>query len=48
VQNTCQIFEQRLDEKRVKILNEEQKIREVKTILNQIKVQLMARKKQDK
>ncbi len=48
MQNTCQIFEQRLDEKRVKILNEEQKIREVKTILNQIKVQLMARKKQDK
>jgi hypothetical protein len=48
VQNTFRILEQRLIEKRGKMLDEEQKIHEMKTILNHIKVQLMTQQKQDK
>ncbi len=47
-QHTILILEQRLNEKREKMLDEEQKIHEMKTILNQIKVQLMTHQKQDK
>jgi hypothetical protein len=46
--NTFLILEQRFNEKRAKMLDEEQKIHEMKTILNQIKVQLMTQQKQDK
>jgi hypothetical protein len=48
VQHAFQTLEQRLNKKQVKVRSEEQKIYEMKTILNQIKVQLMTREKQDK